>query len=330
MSEARFAAFFAEIMQPCCIVDALGNVLAWNAAMQKITQQREAVGKPLRELGELAQTLENHWRNAAPLGRSNRSNMQWGEALYGICCTALPHDEWAIMIDDSAAAVMSSQQHILYTIIHDLQNPLAAIKGYAELTANVGQINERQQHFLDRVQVAVGEMSELISHLLDLAWIDAGMELHLKQVNLAHLSHDLASGHTQNAEKHAVKLILELERVPPVLCDERRMKQVINNLIGNAIKYSVNGGDVVVRVKQIENEVWFEVSDQGIGIPPEYHSKIFQRFFRVPGKFTENIDGNGLGLAICYEVLQRHGAELKLESEPGRGSRFYFSLPIAS
>lgn len=224
--------------------------------------------------------------------------------------------------------MQDSEHTLLSTVAHELQNPLAALKGYIELVANLGPLTERQKHFSDRALFAIMEMSELITRLLDMSWLDSGQPLQPENVNLAYLSNALIVNFTERATKNGVNLVLNAERVPSVSGEERRLRQVVNNLIGNAVKYSPNGGEITVRVFAEGGQVVFEVRDHGIGIPPEHLDKIFQRFYRVPQQQeAQQVEGNGLGLAISYEIVEKHGGKLTVESTLGGGSCFSFRLP---
>lgn len=220
---------------------------------------------------------------------------------------------------------------ILQTVAHDLKNPIAALKGYLELIANTGPLNDKQQHFLNRSNLAVQEMSDLTERLLDMAWIDAGMPFEFYPMRLNTVVQEVITRYQEWAQQQNIQLIPDLADVPPVRADARFLKQVVVNLVENAIKYSPNGGEVLVKVAQVSPElVEFSVQDQGMGIPAEYLPHVFERFFRVPGEpGSRKVKGTGIGLFICHDVIRQHGQELKATSEFGKGSRFSFTLPIA-
>jgi len=323
---------FQTLMLPGCIVDATGVVLAWNDAMHTFDQKdaAAALGHPLAEMGKMGNAVFTAWqqlRTPSP----TRVNLRVNHRAYTLFCVPLPGGAWSLLIEDLQMILdhQHEQNDMLYAVLHDLQNPLAAIKGYVELASHAGTLNEKQEHYLSRVNLAIHDITDLAARLLEVAWLDADLALELKAVNFAHLVHNLASGFTEQARQQNVHLTLNLQPVPPVMCDERRIKQVINNLLSNAIKYSIQGGEVRVSVSDVDGQMQFEVSDQGIGIPEAYLAKIFERFVRVPGEPAEKVHGNGLGLAISYEIVEKHGARLYVESQVNQGSRFYFSLPLA-
>lgn len=324
----RYAALFENLIAPGCIIDLSGHVLAWNNAMSVLTQhsRRTALDTPITELGEVPTALYRHWKSTSQTGVYSQHNLQIHDQFFEVTCIPLPDKEWAIIAQEEIDT--PTQNEVLYPILHDLKNPLAAIKGYAELISNIGEVTEKQGRYLERIDVAVEDIQELITSLLDVSWVDSGIALHLESVSLAHMVNDIAQRFVERAKQRDIDLILSIDRVPDVLCDQRRMKQVVNNLLNNAIKYTPDGQEVEVRVQQQNSHVCVAIRDNGIGIAPEFHQKIFQRFFRVPDSAVERIEGTGLGLAISYEILQRHGVPLKIDSAIGKGSTFYFSFPI--
>jgi signal transduction histidine kinase len=328
MDDSRFAVLFENFPQPACIIDSAGHITAWNPALQNVTGQatENVMGLPLRGAGKLAETLYIHWASIADKRSRLTQKIQGANRIFYATYIPIPDSDWLLILD-LESAVDEQKKDSLYVVAHDLQNPLTGIKGFAELITNVGEVNERQSLYVKRIMGAVDEMTEMLGNLLDVAWVDSGMQPKIAPTNLAHLVHSIGSSYQEQARSKGIILQMDIDRIPNVLCDERRMKQVINNLISNALKYSPNGGDVLVRLRQDGNVVFFEISDQGMGIPPEHQQKIFERFYRVPS--DNDIEGNGLGLAISYEILQKHGEKLHVESAENKGSRFYFKLPIA-
>jgi signal transduction histidine kinase len=325
-----FIAFFEHLPQAACIIDSEGRIVAWNPAMQTLTHcaPQDALNASLAELDGLPGAIFTFWQGIAAGGEAAFETVRNDDRAYTAHCNPLPDAHWMILAEPSTTQTTAAKTDLMNMVAHDLQSPLAAIKGFADLVLHSGPLEDRQKHFIGRITRTVGEMSDLISRLLDMSWVDSNAPMELSAVNLAHMTNNLAAGFMTRAEEQKVNLKLELERVPEIECDERRMRQVVNNLMGNAIKYSLDGGDVTVRVFADDSRVSFEVSDQGVGIPAEFHEKIFERFFRVPGEHSRKIEGNGLGLAISYEVLRRHGVTLHVESEPEKGSRFFFSMPV--
>ena len=282
-----FEIIFTNLALPCLIIDANGDVLAWNAAMYDLTdiKAEAAIGRFFGGSSALAALLEPQFLDYASKGIF-AFDIKLSERSYKILWNVVPGFGWSIVFDDQQAARERDQHKtdMLNVVSHDLRTPLAAFKGYLELVNSTGALNEKQTHFWNRAQLAIQEMTELVDRLLDIAWIDAGMKLDINSLNLVELIRHTIERYTEWAKRQQVVLQLELEEIPAVQGDERRLKQVINNLVSNAIKYSPDGGTVTVVVRQISPDlVEFSVQDQGLGIPAEHLPYIFDSLLSCAG-----------------------------------------------
>lgn len=322
-----YQVFFEKLNFPACIIDHAGIVRAWNPAMAVLTQvpTASAVGHPLRELGDLSEKLHAIWDQ----NKVGQQPITFVDVTFSFSSVELPETGWALLLEHQNASSDLQKNQMLHTVSHDLRAPLSAIKGYWQLVMAHGDLNEKQTHYGKRIELAVEEMNDLITQLLDVAWIDSGMPLKRVAVDLALIIQNTAKLYEIRADAQNVSFKLDVEGASKVLADEYRIKQVVGNLISNAIKYSPDGGEVEIFLQDHDEHVRFLIQDHGMGIAPEYLERIFERFFRVPGMEAHRIDGSGLGLAICYEIIQMHGAELIIASKPGEGSSFSFTLPQA-
>ena len=126
----------------------------------------------------------------------------------------------------------------------------------------------------------------------------------------------------------SISLDLDADRAQPIRCDEHKLRQVLVNLVDNAVKYSPEGGRVELRVRSANGSCLIEVADEGLGIPPEERERIFEKFYRLDPQQTQGVGGSGLGLYISRELVERMDGRLRVESEPGKGSRFTVELPL--
>jgi signal transduction histidine kinase len=228
-----------------------------------------------------------------------------------------------------AAKADEQRLDLLNTVAHELRTPLAAIKGFASaiLTFSDRIAPEEHDDYLREISTAVDHMSEMVGNLLDLARLESGrLKIDRKPENLLPV---LAAAVTDARQRFPDRVIaLESpDELPRVLADRRRMRQVVSNLIENAVKYSPEGGEVEVSTASDADSVWFAVKDYGIGIPAEHHDTVFERFFRVSSQHTREITGTGLGLAICRRIVEEHDGLIELTSEVGRGTTFTVRLP---
>ena len=173
-------------------------------------------------------------------------------------------------------------------------------------------------------------MAELIDDLLDVTRLQAGrLELHIEPVDIVAMLQRILKRQQITTEQHTLSLITPLEHLV-VQVDPRRMEQVLNNLLNNAIKYSPVGGNVGVTIEEdaARQVAIVSVRDSGIGIPVEQQARVFGRFVRADNARAHGIGGTGLGLYLCRELVERHGGRIWFESEEGEGSTFHITLPL--
>ncbi|MFC1945910.1 PAS domain S-box protein [Chloroflexota bacterium] len=220
--------------------------------------------------------------------------------------------------------------NILATVSHELRTPLAAIRGYTTLMLEYERQLEvaQKRESLRAIDLATGRLTELIDHLLDMSRLDAGlMQLNLAPTRLKRIiSTAVAEARLRSPDW---RFELDWQRVPAVMMvDASRVRQVIDNLLDNAVKYSVKGKTVNVRGRREAGETVISVSDQGVSVPESEQENIFNRMYRLEERLSEDPGGLGLGLAICKSLVEAHGGRIWVESDPGIGSTFHFTLPI--
>jgi len=213
-------------------------------------------------------------------------------------------------------------------VSHDLRSPLTTIKGFVQLLPKAGPLTPQQQEFSARILKGVDNITELIQDLLDLGKIEAGVGLEMDACQLDAIINKVVEDLRSQAEAKRQHLDVELPlQLSPVLGNELRLGQVVANLVGNAIKYTPDGGLITVRANNSNGQIVVSVQDTGVGIPLADQPYIFDKFYRVQNEETESISGTGLGLAIVKSVIERHSGRVWVKSEPGVGSTFTFILP---
>ena len=221
------------------------------------------------------------------------------------------------------------KDEFIATASHDLKNPITSVLGYSELMTRVGPLTEQQTEFLSRIRHAAGQMNDLVLGLLELARLDAGIPITREPLSLK----DLLKGVTQEFQPKATEKNQTLELLPIeqglVMGDPLRLRQVLRNLVGNAIKYTPNDGHVTVGAEPQDRYIQIFIQDNGLGIPAKDLPFIFDRFYRVHADDRSDIEGNGLGLAIVKAIVEQHGGKITVESEHGKGTCFRFTLPLS-
>jgi PAS domain S-box-containing protein len=213
------------------------------------------------------------------------------------------------------------------TVSHDLKNPIAAIQGFAHLLAKMGELNDSQRKSLQRIEDASQRMLNLVTDLLDLGRIEAGVALNKTSCNLATITEQTLSHLEPEASAKRISLATSIDPAVGIVGDAERLQQVVYNLIHNAIKYTPNDGQVRVTVGGNGDYAHLAVEDNGYGIPSADLPYIFDKFYRVPSHQAQGIEGTGLGLAIVKAIIEQHQGRVQVKSETGRGTTFLVELP---
>jgi signal transduction histidine kinase len=235
---------------------------------------------------------------------------------------------------DNARLYLESQQavrareEVLAIVSHDLRNPLSAVSLGASLLQMSDSVSEEDREQLDTIVVSAKRMNRLIADLLDVTRLEGGKRLpvDLESVEVSDMLQEAEELFRAQAGVAQVSMVYRAEeQLPPVRADRHRVMQVLSNLIGNSMKFTPPGGRIDVSGTRRGDDVLFTVADTGPGIPKEHLSDIFSPYWQA--KRTERM-GAGLGLPIAKGIVEGHGGRIWVESDPGRGTQFYFTLPV--
>ncbi|MFT5468361.1 MAG: two-component system sensor histidine kinase/response regulator [Verrucomicrobiales bacterium] len=221
----------------------------------------------------------------------------------------------------------SLREQLTHMIVHDLRNPLAVILGGLEfaVTNSPTKFDAATAEVLDLANTQAGTLNRMISELLDIGRMEDG-KMRLSQAG-AEVSTILEKARGSVALKGQL-LSVDLSAAPRSLCcDSELVRRVLTNLIGNAVKFTPSGCAIEVAAKSVSDGTRFEVRDSGAGIAPEFHEKIFEKFTQVEGTTRADVPSTGLGLTFCRLAIEAHGGRIGVESAPGEGSLFWFTLP---
>jgi signal transduction histidine kinase/CheY-like chemotaxis protein len=227
--------------------------------------------------------------------------------------------------------VSHMKSEFLANMSHELRTPLNAIIGFSELLMDqtFGQLNDAQSDYVNDILSSGRHLLELINDILDLSKIEAGkMELRPEGFDVSQLIDEALSTLQVAAARKKIELARDVPMDVHDFCADRgKVKQILHNLLSNAIKFTPEGGHVNLSCRMSGEELEVSVSDTGIGIQKEDQKRIFEAFMQVDGSYSRKYQGTGLGLTLVKRFVELHGGRLHVESDPGRGSRFTFSLP---
>ncbi len=221
------------------------------------------------------------------------------------------------------------KDQFLSTMSHELRTPLNAVLGFSDLLneERYGPLNDRQRRYVTHIHTGGQHLLRLINDILDLSKIEAGrLQLAIESVLVKTSFDEVVDSLRPLADKKSQTLVRQASSDLSVRADATRFKQMLMNLLGNAIKFTPQGGRIELAAQQLGEVVRVEVRDSGPGIPPEEQQRIFEAFYRL-SQTDKTPEGTGLGLAITRRLVELHGGYLGLESQPGSGSCFYFTLP---
>ena len=328
------------------LVNSEGTVLLANPQMAKFCglAVHDMVGKSLTELGStpgypvLRQLLGDMINQPTRLVTSGL--VIEGKQAYDLRCSTVPcrgGDRplgWVLIVQDVTDLLAQTRlkETGLGLVSHELRSPLASLRAMAQLLSGIsGDLSETER---DRVTATIeretDRLSRLVAGLLDLAKLEQpDLALQQKEVGLRDLAEKVADLFSLTAEAQGISLVVEVPPdLPPVRGDADRLAQVLNNLVDNALKHTPEGGRVTLGAEATAEQVRVWVRDTGCGIPPEALQMIFQKFAQAPGLENRRARGVGLGLYVARLLALKHGGEVYVSSQVGRGSTFVLVLPL--
>jgi GAF domain-containing protein len=238
-------------------------------------------------------------------------------------------------IEEKSREIEAANRHkseFLANMSHELRTPLNAIIGFSEVLQErlFGELNEKQAEYTDDILTSGRHLLSLINEILDLSKVEAGrMELEVATFDLPLAIDNARTFVRERAVKHGINLDVTVdERLGDFTGDERKIKQILLNLLSNAVKFTPEGGRIGINARQTHRAVEISVSDTGVGIAPEDQARIFEEFRQVGSDNAKKVEGTGLGLTLAKKFVELHGGKMWLESEVGKGSKFFFTLPV--
>lgn len=225
------------------------------------------------------------------------------------------------------------KDELLSIISHELRTPLNFIMGFASLLQDGvgGELSPIQADYLAKILKGTDRMTHLIEDLLVMSHLTTGpIECELVPTDLREVVSEVKDCISQGLREKKCTLQLEIPELPPILADNHHVQRILYHLLENALKFSTVGKPISLKAALKGDECWIELRDQGVGIHPDLHQRIFDRFYQVDMSSTRTSGGVGLGLAIAKSLVEAQGGRIGVESEVGKGTLFWFSLPVAT
>ncbi len=349
----QFAAIIEQSADGVMILDSRWRITAFNRAMEQLTgwSREEALGRPCAEVLGIKNAqgvniclvdcpLQRRPIEANPIvegwveGRDGRR--RYVQSRYATQHGAQGELGGAIanVRDITEQRIEAEMQSTFFSVIsHELKTPVSIIKGYAETLArpDANWDAETIRNGLVIISEEADRLARQIQDLLDTSRLQAGgLRLEVSDWSLQYLAEQVAERFApQTNERFTFELRFPPD-MPAVHGDYERIREVLENLVSNAIKYSPDGGTIRISGRPEGDRAIVSVADQGIGIAPEEQRKLFQRFYRADNRLRRETQGAGLGLFLARAIVEAHGGRIWVESQPGRGARFSFTMPLTT
>jgi len=319
------------------LLDTDGRVLHWNPAAASITDvsEEDALGRLVGEVVPAWDALTSHVPLVPPGGAARPVTVPiaLGGRERWVSVSGVDFGDgtvYALQDVTEEHALEKTRSDFVATASHELRTPLAAVYGAVRTLRRDDVVlseTDRSQ-FLEMIESEATRLAKIVDQILLAGQLDAdAVDIELTECD----PQEVAAAVIESAAMHlpeTITLDLEADGEQPIRCDENKLRQVLVNLVDNAVKYSPEGGRVELRVRRANGSCLIEVADEGLGIPADERDRIFEKFYRLDPQQTQGVGGSGLGLYICRELVERMDGSLRVESEPGKGSRFTVELPL--
>ncbi|HUI36273.1 MAG TPA: ATP-binding protein [Gaiellaceae bacterium] len=330
---ARALAYVADGV---VLIDQDGIVRHWNPAAASITgvAEEDALDRPVCDVVPSWDALTTHVPLVAPGAPARPVTVpiviDGDERWVAVAGVRFEQGRVYALQDVTAErALEKTRSDFVTTASHELRTPLAAVYGAIRTLRreDVELSEEDQAQFLEMIEAEATRLARIVDQILLAGQLDAdAVELEVSECDPS----EIAARVIESAQAHSpetISLSLDVDGTPKISCDENKLRQVLVNLVDNAVKYSPGGGRVELRVRNGDGSCVIDVVDEGLGIPPGERERIFEKFYRLDPEQTHGVGGSGLGLYIVRELVERMDGRLSVESELGKGSRFTLELP---
>lgn len=329
IERTKLETILKDMDEAVIVTDEANNIILINPTAQHAfgMAESELEGVKIHEVVKHSELLEI-FDNAKP-GVSQHSELTLEDGrIFNATLTPIPKIGKTLTMQDIThlKELDRIKSDFVNTVSHDLRSPLTAILGYADLIERIGPVTDMQREFIRRVQSSVNNITSLINDLLDLGKIEAGFDTLKETISLSDIVHYSVDGLIVRLSDADQRLTLALDESLKVLGNPIRLRQMVSNLVHNAMKYSGQGGEIQVRLLDESHQAVMQVQDNGPGIPLSDQPYIFDKFYRASNVPTD-VQGTGLGLAIVKSIVENHQGRIWVDSAPGQGTTFTVVLP---
>jgi PAS domain S-box-containing protein len=331
----RLSAILASTPDPVLVTDQQNRLLLANPAVWRVLGMGGEwdEGKPIEDVisqKELLELLDMKAQDKRSLEITMPDNRVYFATATSVVAEGHRVGRVCVLRDITGFKELDAlKSEFVNTVSHDLRSPLTLVRGYASMLEIVGDLNEQQNTYLRKMISSADDMSHLVSDILDLGRIEAGIGLKVARVPVREVVDHVVSALQLEAAQRKVQLTAEIspQSSPWIEADQALLQQALYNLVDNGIKNTEANGSVKIRIEPRQDMTQFIVSDTGVGISTLDQPRIFEKFFRSTSPSNKKQQGTGLGLAIVKSIADRHGGSVTVSSILGKGSVFTLAIP---
>jgi PAS domain S-box-containing protein len=324
------------------LVDRDGVIRLWNRAAETITglAAQDVLGHPVQEAISGWSAVEPLVTiTATPGAAQNPAQavpLELGSGEIWISLSGVGFEEGTVYAFRDLTAerrVDEMKADFLATASHELRTPVAAVYGAAMTLMRTGYVlsDDSRTRLLEIIASESDRLTRIVDDVLWASRVDSGrLALKIDRFDAAQLAAGIVAAARAHLPERVNVVFAPPESLPPVAGDSDKVRQVLANLLDNAVKYSPDGGEVELRLEAQQGRMRFSIRDEGLGVPPAEQARIFEKFYRLDPQLTRGVGGTGLGLYICRELIRRMGGRIWVASGEGPGSTFFFELPLAA
>lgn len=328
------AALLDCITDPVILLSGNQRVLALNRGALAIfgVYETQIIGKPIDEVVESEDLVRFVNGEMPQLSEWIRNDKAFQPQLEVLPSSDGSIQVWMLVLRDIThfKKLYRNQIEFVRIVSHDLRSPLTSMQGFASMMEMVGDLNEKQRHFVNKILAGITTMTALVENIQDAGRYDpeSGYELARSPCDIGDIARRIVAEYLIPADKSLNLSVNVTDDLPILNIDSVMVERAIRNLFDNAIKYTPTGGSVDLSVRRQGEDIVVTVHDTGVGVRPEDQSRLFERHVRIHRAEHKNVKGSGLGLFIVRSVARRHGGEAWVESKAGEGTTFYLRIPL--